>query len=377
MSNCTNYKTKEECNLHSNCKFTDGNKRKFCRTRKNTKRNQRLTAKKTKRQQRGKQGQRQMLNENLADVLEELAAGEQAFGKIFQAKAYKNAAEQILAHEPIYDINQIKSIKGVGKKIFDKLSTYVETGTFPLLEKLRNNPRLTLYNVYGVGAKKAEELVKKHGITSIAQLKERQDLLNDKQKIGLQYYEDLRKRIPRGEIKKHETFLRKTIPRGSGLTMEIVGSYRRGAKSSGDIDVIFTHDNTQEGLRKFQEFIRTLQEKEYITHILAKGKKKAMFIGKIKGGRVHRRIDFLFAEKEKYPFTTLYFTGSKYFNIYMRLYALERDISLSEHGMKNVKTNEIINVPQIQTERDIFDYLGLEYVEPTNRKGRGSIMRVL
>jgi DNA polymerase/3'-5' exonuclease PolX len=370
MSECTKYKVKEECNRDPNCKFTEGNKRKFCRTKRNTKRNERVKTKKAKKENPA------TMNENLADVLEELASGEQAFGKVFQAKAYKNAAEQILAHEPIRDINQIKSIKGVGKKIFDKLSIYVQTGTFPLLEKIRNNPRLTLYNVYGIGAKKAEELVKKHGITSISQLKERQDLLNNKQKMGLEYYDDLQKRIPRGEIKKHETFLRKTIPKNSGLTMEIVGSYRRGAKTSGDIDVIFTHSNTQEGLRKFQEFIGILKEKRYITHILAKGKKKAMFIGKIKGGKAHRRIDFLFAEKEKYPFTTLYFTGSKYFNIYMRLYALERDISLSEHGMKNIRTNEIINIPQIQTERDIFDYLGLEYVEPKDRKGRGSIRQI-
>jgi DNA polymerase/3'-5' exonuclease PolX len=33
------------------------------------------------------------------------------------------------------------------------------------------------------------------------------------------------------------------------------------------------------------------------------------------------------------------------------------------------------NIPQIQTERDIFDYLGLEYVEPKDRKGRGSVRR--
>ena len=45
-------------------------------------------------------------------------------------------------------------------------------------------------DVYGIGPKKAQELVKKHSVTTIQELRDRQDdLLNDVQKKGLKYYE--------------------------------------------------------------------------------------------------------------------------------------------------------------------------------------------
>jgi len=84
----------------------------------------------------------------------------------------------------------------------------------------------------------------KMGITTIDQLKENEGKLNDTQKIGLKYYEPLQKRIPRDEIKDFEKVFDKVFkevaPEGSKY--EIVGSYRREAKNSGDIDVIITNE---------------------------------------------------------------------------------------------------------------------------------------
>ena len=53
--------------------------------------------------------------------------------------------------------------------------------------------------IHGVGLKKAQALVKEN-ITSIEMLRTRQDLLNDVQKKGLAYFEDINQRIPREEI---------------------------------------------------------------------------------------------------------------------------------------------------------------------------------
>ena len=75
----------------------------------------------------------------------------------------------------------------------------------------------------------------KHDIKTISQLRDHQDLLNDKQKIGLKYYDDILKRIPRSEIEQYERelhtiFTDMNIP---SSTFEIVGSYRRGLPDSG------------------------------------------------------------------------------------------------------------------------------------------------
>ena len=68
-----------------------------------------------------------------------------------------------------------------------------------------------LSNIYGVGPSKANELISKYKISSVEDLREKYEkdnsILNDKQKIGLDYYEDLLKRIPRKEMEKHEDFL--------------------------------------------------------------------------------------------------------------------------------------------------------------------------
>ena len=55
-------------------------------------------------------------------------------------------------------------------------------------------------NIYGVGPKKAKSLIDMK-ITTLDELKKRKDeVLNDTQKIGLKYYDDINKRIPREEI---------------------------------------------------------------------------------------------------------------------------------------------------------------------------------
>ena len=85
----------------------------------------------------------------------------------------------------------------------------METGTLQVLERAKNDPMLIFTEVYGIGSKKAEELVKKHKVTTIEELRARQDeLLNDKQKIGLKHYEDILKRIPRKEILQYEKELK-------------------------------------------------------------------------------------------------------------------------------------------------------------------------
>ena len=81
------------------------------------------------------------------------------------------------------------------------------------------------------------------------------DLLNDVQKIGLAYYEDINKKIPRHEIDLYKTKFQECIDNLSsqGSRFEIVGSYRRGKEESGDIDVIIT--NTENDSTIFNKFI--------------------------------------------------------------------------------------------------------------------------
>ena len=91
--------------------------------------------------------------------------------------------------------------------------------------------------IHGVGIRKAEQLVQE-GITSIEELKNRQDLLNDVQKKGLQYYDDMQMSLKRGEIVKIDP-TQKTIC--DALTVKNVGKITFNIKITFSMIVIYSN----------------------------------------------------------------------------------------------------------------------------------------
>ena len=314
------------------------------------------------------------MNKELIDIMEELADIMMRQGEPFKARAYKKASETIMAHPgDITDVNELKNKPGIGKTIMDKLEEFQKTGTLRVLERERKNPMNLFTKIYGVGPKKAKQLIE-DGITTIDQLKENEGKLNDTQKIGLKYYEPLQKRIPRDEIKDFEKVFDKVFkevaPQGSKY--EIVGSYRREAKNSGDIDVIIT--NEQNNIAAFNNFLDELIKQKIVIEVLTRGKTKSLTIGEIKDS-IPRRIDFLYTAPDEYAFATLYFTGSKAFNTVMRQRALDMGYTLNEHGlsvMKSGKKGEKVDI-DFPTEMSIFEFLGMKYKEPKQREGYKSV----
>lgn len=317
------------------------------------------------------------LNEDLASVMSKLQVIMTKQGEPFKARAYKKAEETIMEFPcDIIDIQQLKGKPGIGETIMEKLKEYSESGTLRLLEREKNNPENILSDIYGVGPKKAKELVAK-GITTIDQLRAQQDkVLNDVQRVGLKYYEDILERIPRTEIDRYANVFNYMFNKvkTAGDRYEIVGSYRRGAPDSGDIDVILTSKNES----TFKQFVDGLIAEKIIFEVLSRGKSKCLVIAKIPGSRHARRVDFLFSSPEEYAFAILYFTGSKAFNTVMRGHALTKGYSLNEHGLSKVvnKTQEEKVTQGFNSEKDIFDFLGLVYKEPIERVDGRSVIVV-
>ena len=316
------------------------------------------------------------LNEKFIELMEKLADIMLKQGEAFRARAYQKAQETIMAYPgDIMSPNDLKGKPGIGPTIMEKLNEYVETGTLKVLEREKNNPVNILADVYGIGPKKAKELVD-NGITSIAQLRENQQMLNDIQKVGLRYYEDVLKRIPRSEIEDYKKIFESDFKKvaTSDSKFEIVGSYRRGAQNSGDIDMIITSDSP----KVFINFIDELIKKKLIVEILSRGPTKCLVMAKIPSSDSVRRVDFLYTGLEEFPFAILYFTGSKIFNTVMRHIALEKGYTMNEHGINNMegkkKGDKVAH--RFKTEEDIFDFLGLEYKAPTERTdGRAIIVK--
>jgi DNA polymerase/3'-5' exonuclease PolX len=315
------------------------------------------------------------LNERLAGLMSELSQAMSKKGEVHRARAYAKAEEVILSiTDDITSLEQLKGRPGIGATIMEKMKEYMESGKVGALEREQAKPETVLSDVYGVGPKKAVELVGK-GITSIAELRARQEeVLNDVQKIGLKYYEDILEKIPREEIDRYNAVFGKVLEEamekgeGSGSARyEIVGSYRRGAAKSGDIDVILTAEKGE----IFTRFVDGLIQRKVVIEVLSRGKSKCLAIARLQGvsGAKARRVDFLFSSPEEYPFAILYFTGSKAFNTVMRGHALRVGYTLNEHGLSKVVDNkkEEKVVGNFGEEKDIFAFLGLEYKRPSER----------
>jgi NAD-dependent DNA ligase len=319
------------------------------------------------------------MKEELSNIMNKLASIMNKNGEPFKARAYQKAEETIMAFDgEITDINQLQGKEGIGPTIMEKLKEFTQTGTLKLLEREKNNPINLLTEVYGIGFKKAKDLVEKK-ITTIEQLREKQnDVLNDVQKIGLKYYEDILERIHRSEIdeynKMFKTIFEKVADENSQY--EIVGSYRRGGKNSGDIDVIITSKNDE----VFKKFIDLLIQENIIIEVLSRGKSKCLVITKLGSDNIARRVDFLYTTQEEYPFSVLYFTGSKAFNTVMRGHALKMGYTLNEHRVRRVNgspnSSHLPEGTKIENEKDIFDFLQLEYKEPNQRIDGRSIVPI-
>ena len=305
----------------------------------------------------------------------------------FKTREYSDSIKAISEYDgEIRTMEDIKSIlSNYGKKnpekTLVKIKEILETGTLEAAEKARKDEKVLAVNnltkVYGIGNKKAVSLYKEYGIFTVESLKKKilelPDILHDKQMIGIKYYDDLNERIPRIEMMAYEKILLDIVEEsGLELKLSINGSYRRKMETSGDIDVLIS--STHKGIRN--KLIEILKTKKIVVETLASGNKKFMGVSIIPGYTKYRHIDIIETKIEEYPFGVLYFTGSGGFNAKMRGMALDKGYSLNEYCLSNKKTKEPITEEEItskigkkyfEEEKDIFDFLGIEYVLPECR----------
>ena len=281
----------------------------------------------------------------------------------YKAIAYSKVLNQLYNYSGVinnYD-DFIKNIK-VGERIALKVKQLIDDGIIKYEEeKIKKDKnfkiQLELKKIYGIGDAKIKELIDK-GIKSIKDLEKNKELLNKKQLLGLQYYKDLNERIPLDEYIKHKELLEKDLKK---LRYEFVGSFRRGNNSMGDIDILIMKDDNF----KLDDYIAKLKKNGYVKEVLAIGDVKFGGIVKIDDKSPARKLDILISPPNEFFYSLLHFTGSAEFNVGLRDYLKNKyGLSLSEHGFKD----KIIKIPEMKSEKDIFEFFNLNYIEPSKRK---------
>ena len=322
----------------------------------------------------------------IIDSLEVLRKRDVADKAVHSARAYAKVITQLKNYNgTITEYDDVKNITGIGAKMEKKIKEILETGSLAAAEKARELYNIdaldALQNIYGVGPAKATDLVKA-GIVSISQLREEiksnPKLLNDKQKIGLKYYEELLERIPRTEMEEHRDILHTLLPdEMTEYDTEIVGSFRREATNSGDIDVLIRvpfNADAKTAKANLELYVKMLEGFGYIEEILALGEHKCMAISRMYNGKA-RRLDLLMTPDEEYAYAILYFTGSDRFNVAFRQYAIDKGYTLNEHTLTPIKAG-VQTPPYMKTEKDIFKFLGLRYIDPSKRVDGNQIISI-
>ena len=279
---------------------------------------------------------------------------------------------------PITSSKDVEGIPGIGKSTLEKIDIIIKTGTHPLYEEVMENPQykaiIQFEGIWGIGVEKARELVIKDKIYDIDELRRGVESgeieLNDQQKMGLKYYEDLRERIPRKEITEFTKLLKKKMKK-YGMKIENAGSYRLGKKDSGDIDLIFYKKNMKNHTsyaksELIDNIINEMREDGILEYIFSKGSQKVIGIIKNPENNKYRQMDIMFVDEEELPWYLLYFGSDKEFSKKIRRMAIEKGYKLSEKGLFDRRTGKKIQfIPK--SEKNIFTFLNIPYIPPKKR----------
>ncbi len=136
------------------------------------------------------------------------------------------------------------------------------------------------------------------------------------------------------------------------------GSVRRRCETVRDLDIIATAEDPAALTAHFVE-------QPWVAEVVAHGSTKATVVS-----HDGLRFDLRVVPPESYGNLLQHFTGSKAHNVAMREEAVTRGLSISEYGVKNVETGEVFTAAD---EKELYAFLGYEWVPPELRENRGEL----
>jgi DNA polymerase IV len=273
----------------------------------------------------------------------------------------------------------------IGSRLAEKIEEIALTDRLRRLDSTRDDPtdnvlRLFL-GVYGAGLSQASKWIQA-GYHTLQDLVEKATLTPN-QKIGIQHYDDFATRIPRAEVEAHGAFVRTALCKlDPEFRVYVMGSYRRGALDSGDVDLIITKPQSSIATMRnivFEQLVPLLFNKGFLKASLATSRRhnegtKWHGASCLPSSSVWRRLDLLLVPEEEMGAALLYFTGNDIFNRSMRLLASKKGMRLNQRGLyKDVmrgKNREKITQGTLVEGRDekrIFEILGVPWREPEER----------
>ena len=318
------------------------------------------------------------LNEKVAGLLREYAELTQITGgDVFRVRNYEKAARSVRGWGddigPL-DARALRAIPGVGASIAAKIAEYRDTGTIGALEELRAQIPpgvLELTRVPGLGPKRALQLNRELGVESVGDLAAAitagrldglagfGDKSGERIASGIEVYRQGRERVLLDVAMHTATAMVAALSAVPGCQRcAYAGSLRRMRETIGDVDILAA---AQDSAPLMAAFIAQPE----VAGVIASGPTKTS-IRTAAGLQVDLRV----VQLDAWGAALQYFTGSTAHNVAVRQIAIRKKLRLSEYGLFEVETGELI---VSRTEEEVYARLGLAWVPPPMREDHGEI----
>ncbi|MEE9592688.1 MAG: DNA polymerase/3'-5' exonuclease PolX, partial [Thermoplasmata archaeon] len=317
-----------------------------------------------------------MKNQEIARIFFAMADHLELQGVDFKPSAYRRAARNIEGMsqdvEDLWREDRVGEIPGIGKALAAKIAEYLETGQVQAYEKLKAEvPEglVEIMRIQGVGPKTTKLLYDRLDISTVEELQEAAESgrLSGVRGLGPKKAENILRGIELREAYKQRRILGRALPDAEGIVSHlevhapidrivIGGSLRRMRETIGDIDILVTSSEPAEVMLAFTGMPQ-------VEEVLLQGNTKSSVI--LTDGM---QADLRVLEAGSYGAGLLYFTGSKDHNIRLRSLAISLGMRLNEYGVFR-REKQVAGA----TEAEVYQTLGLPYIEPELRQAQGEI----
>jgi DNA polymerase (family 10) len=322
-----------------------------------------------------------MRNAEIADAMSELGTLYELDGaNRYRVIAYKEAARVIrqspVSVEELALAGKATEMPGIGDTLQEKIVALSRTGEIPAAAKLKAKFPASLIEVTripGLGAKTVRKLYDELGVASLDELREAAETQRIRGLKGLgpkaeeNVVEALAKLGEEGPAER--MLLSDVLPVAEELAatlrahpaseaVEVAGSARRRTETCKDIDLIATASDPK-------ALAVALTEHELAAQSGSAGKAGTR-ITTYNGIAVDLRI----VAPDAYGNLLQHFAGSKQHSVELRERAVKMGLSVSENGVLDTESGE---AARYATEAEVYERLGLAYIEPELREGRGEI----
>ncbi|MEH6906715.1 DNA polymerase/3'-5' exonuclease PolX [Neobacillus drentensis] len=290
----------------------------------------------------------------------------------FKVSAFRKAATALEADErSVTEIEDFTAISGIGKGTAAVMDEYIKEGSSSVLKELKEEvPKglIPLLQLPGLGGKKIAKLYKELHIEDVSSLKKACEAgqVQALAGFGKKTEEKILSAIANVGSRPERLPLAYMLPIAEQMEATLrdtpdihqfsrAGSLRRMRETIKDLDFI----------------IATTQPEQVRAHLLELPNiKEVIGAGDTKVSLVFEydydiSVDFRLVKPEEFITTLHHFTGSKEHNVRMRQLAKERGEKISEYGVENVETGEILT---FSSEEEFFKHFDLPFIPPEIRE---------